>query len=293
METEKKRNYDSEEIGHLHECLYTILGEIVRVCEKHDIPYFILGGSAIGAFFEQAILPWDDDIDMGMTRENYNRFLNIAPAELQPGFFLQWPGSEPHTPFYFAKVRMDKTSFVEGIFSKLDIHHGIYVDIFPFDKAPDNALLQKGQRTLSNFIIGCFMGKDIWQWKYFGKCDVPKPRPRGAFACLITRIMCLLFSKQTLYRMLYLTQSWYNRRNTTYYNLIPMPRDHISVESLRNSRQVPFGPLMVTAPDDLETYLRHHYPNLRRHIPEEEKMNHRPEILSFEKQYKASDPSCK
>lgn len=291
MITEMKHNYDKEELSCLHECLYTILGEIVRVCEKNDIQYFIIGGSAIGAFFEHSILPWDDDIDIGMTRENYNRFLSIAPTELKSGFFLQWPESEQHTPFYFAKVRMDNTSFVEGIFSKLDIHHGIYVDIFPFDKAPDNTLLQKGQRTLANFIKGCFMGKDIWQWKYFGKCDVSQPRPRSAFACLITRVMCLLFSKRTLYRMLCRIQTLYNKRNTKYYNLIPMPRDHIRVECIRNARLVPFGPLIVTAPDDLETYLRHHYPNLRRHIPEEEKVNHRPETLSFEKQYKAIDHS--
>jgi lipopolysaccharide cholinephosphotransferase len=68
-------SYSESELEKLHKVLYEILGEIVRVCDILNIPYFIQGGTAIGAFFENAILPWDDDIDVGMTRENYERFL--------------------------------------------------------------------------------------------------------------------------------------------------------------------------------------------------------------------------
>lgn len=79
------KEYTSEELKRLHEELYGILAEIIRVCTQLDIPYFIQGGTAIGAFFEQSILPWDDDIDIGMTRENYWRFLSEAPQVLQIG----------------------------------------------------------------------------------------------------------------------------------------------------------------------------------------------------------------
>ena len=52
--------------------------EIVRICDKHNIPYFVIGGTAIGALYDKAILPWDDDIDIGMKREDSNKFLQIA-----------------------------------------------------------------------------------------------------------------------------------------------------------------------------------------------------------------------
>lgn len=277
-----ERKYTSAELKMLHQELYGILAEIVRVCEKCDIPYFIQGGSAIGAFFEKAILPWDDDIDIGLTRDNYKRFLKVAPHELNQDYFLQWVGSDPHTPFYFAKVRKNNTLFVEGDFAKLKIHHGIYIDVFPYDKVPDNQTLQQLHRMVSNFFNCCFMGKDVWMWKHFGKCQISHPTNRGPLPCFFNRLVDFLFTKKAIYHMLSCLQGMFNSWNTEYYNMVLMPKDHISVKSIDNLQRVPFGDLTVCAPSDIETYLRHHYKNLRRFIPEEEQQNHRPTYLSFD-----------
>ena len=110
------KKYTAEELDLLHAELYDILGETIRVCQKHNIPYFVIGGTAIGALYDQAILPWDDDIDIGMTRENYNKFLKVAPGELGPSYFLSWIETDPHTPYYFAKVKKNDTLFVEEMF---------------------------------------------------------------------------------------------------------------------------------------------------------------------------------
>lgn len=128
------KKYTAEELDLLHAELYDILGETIRVCQKHNIPYFVIGGTAIGALYDQAILPWDDDIDIGMTRENYNKFLKVAPGELGPSYFLSWIETDPHTPYYFAKVKKNDTLFVEEMFKNVPMHPGIFVDIFPFDK---------------------------------------------------------------------------------------------------------------------------------------------------------------
>lgn len=274
--------YTEEELFRLHETLYDIFGEIIRVCEKCNISYFIIGGSGIGAFFDKAILPWDDDIDVGMTRENYNRFLSVAPKELSPDYFLQWVETDANTPFYFAKVRKNNTLFVESVFRNVDIHHGIYVDVFPFDKVPDVQWIQQIHRALANFLNGCFMGKTIWQWKYCGHCDVDEPRPRGFLPCLLTRIVCSLFTKRFIYRMLSFVLGLFNSCKTTYYNMVLMPRDHISVKSIEHPQTVKFGPLTVVAPSDLEPYLRNHYPGLTRDVPKEEQISHRPSRLSFD-----------
>lgn len=273
--------YGNLELRQLHQELYDILQEIVRVCDLLSIPYFIQGGSGIGAFFEQAILPWDDDIDVGMTRENYRRFLLQAPAVLRPQYYLQTPDNEAQSPFYFAKLRKQGTVFLEHHFRRLPIHHGIYVDVFPFDRVPDNERLQRLHRAYCNFVNGCFMAKVVWQWKHIKACEVDEPRPRGFLPCLLTWLVCQVLSRRTLYRHLSWAQALFNGRPTTYYNMVLMPRDHIAVKSIDHPQTVTFGPLSVTAPSDLESYLRHHYPRLRRHIPKEEQTNHRPDRLVF------------
>jgi lipopolysaccharide cholinephosphotransferase len=274
--------YTQEEMKMLHRELYDILAEIIRVCDKHHIPYVIIGGSAIGAFFEQEILPWDDDVDIAIKRDDYNRFLEVAPSELRPDYFLQWLGTEPHTPFYFAKVRKRNTLFVEEMFAQLPIHHGIYIDVFPFDRIPDNLRLRKAQRDVANFFNCCFMGKEVWFWRYFGKPTVPNPTNRGPIPCLMNRIVDTLFTKRFIYRMLCWVQGWFNGCDTEFYNMVLMPKDHIEVVNFDNPVTTQFGPLQVKMSADVETYLRRHYPRLRRYIPEEEQMNHHPAQLSFD-----------
>lgn len=278
-----KKEYTEEELSRLHETLYEILAEIVRVCNQLDIPYFIQGGTAIGAFFEQSILPWDDDIDIGLTRDNYKRFLAEAPAQLRPEYFLQWPGSDPHTPYYFAKVMKRNTLFVDGDFEPIPMEKGIFIDVFPFDKVPDNQAIQKLHRVVCNFFNCCFMGKEIWLWNHFRKPQIPNPRKnRGVVPCFFNWLIDLTVPKMTIYKILSSLQGMFNHSKTTYYNMVLMPRDHISVKSIENPDKVPFGNLQVWAPSDLETYLKHHYPRLRRYIPKEEQQNHRPTYLSFD-----------
>ena len=96
--------YAKEDLQRLHEELYRTLAEVIRVCDVCNIPYFIQGGSAIGALYNRGIVPWDDDVDVGMTRENYERFLREAPAHLSSEYFLEWFGTEANTPFYFARA---------------------------------------------------------------------------------------------------------------------------------------------------------------------------------------------
>ena len=121
------KKYSENELKQLHIVLYDILKEIDRVCRAHNIRYFAIGGTAIGVHFWQSILPWDDDIDIGMTCKDYERFIEIAPKFLRKGYILQWPGNEPFSPFYFAKVRKENTLFVEEITQNLNMHQGIYV----------------------------------------------------------------------------------------------------------------------------------------------------------------------
>lgn len=274
-------NYSREELTRLHEVLYDILGELIRVCDVLDVPYFLQGGSAMGAFYEQAILPWDDDIDVGMKREDYERFLREAPKVLRPGYFLQWVGSEPHFPMILCKLRKDGTSFVEEACSHLEMHHGIFIDIMAYDRVPNNRTFQKMHRYVCLWLFICINSKETWKWTRYRTPNCSEPRSGRWLPVTVAFVATSLFSKRALYRMYLWVSTLFNSCKTTYYNQVKEQRDHISAKSLEHLERVRFGPLVANVPSDLETYLRHHYGNIRRYIPVEEQINHHPLRLEF------------
>lgn len=281
--------YNGDILRRLHEELRDILREVVRVCDEAGIPYFIQGGTAIGAHFFDDIVPWDDDIDLGMTRENYQRFLSEAPALLGPGYVLQEFSTEHDTPFYFAKVRKENTRFVESEWVDLPISDGIYIDIFPYDLIPDDDNLARGQRRRVGFWVNCFMAKSVWLWRWFGKANNGVVFPKSWLSCLAIRVVSSLYSKAQIYDKLYDELTRYNNTNASRYNIVRMPKDMISVAAIENLEPRRFGDMQVMAPSDLESYLRSHYGDIQKWLPEDKRLNHAPEVLSFGEKFQSEE----
>ena len=253
-------SYTPEELERLQATLYQILAEIKRVCDKHGIRYFITGGTAIGAHFWGKILPWDDDVDVGMPRDDYERFAQVAQKEMGEDYFVQTPQTDPRVPFFFMKVRMNGTEFNEKTFQHIKMHQGIYVDIFPFDNMPKSKRAEKIQHDILFFLNGLFIAKEIWQWKHCGHCDIEEPRKRGFWPCL---------------------QTMFNSSRSDYYKNIITKSERVAVEDITHSQLVKLGDLEVAAPRDLLAYLNNHYVKVRKDIPEEMKVSHRPSKLKF------------
>ena len=276
--------YKERELIQLHEVLYELLGEIHRICTKHGISYFLIGGSAIGLYYDKAILPWDDDLDIGMTRKDYNRFLSIASKELSSKYFLSYIETDIHTPFFYAKVKKNGTLFVEGRYKKLDMHHGIFVDIFPFDKIPTNITLRNIHYKIANFLKCCFMGKEIWMWNSFGKCQIEEPLPRSPFSCFINKILNITLSKKAMYKLNVIVQTLFNNTKSTTYSNVVTKTDTVFKCELDSITTRNFGPIEVYSLKDIEPFLLRNFPTLHRYTDEEvEKMqcNHAPSVLSF------------
>ena len=273
--------YNQDILRQLHEQLRDVLREVVRVCNQADIPYFIQGGTAIGAHFFDDIVPWDDDIDIGMTRENYERFLVEAPKLLGEEYVLQEFTTEPNTPFYFAKVRKRGTRFVEREWVGLPIEEGIYVDIFPYDLIPDNESLRRRQRRWVGFWVNCFMAKSVWLWRWFGRPNNGVEFPKSWLSSAAIRLVTMLYSKEQIYAKLNRELTRYNATSAHYYNIVRMPKDMIAVEAINNPERRQFGGIEVLAPSDLETYLRSHYGDIRKWLPEDKRLNHAPEVLNL------------
>ncbi len=110
-----------------------ILIEVDTVCKKNNIEYWIDAGTLLGAVRHKGFIPWDDDIDICMMREEYKRFLEIAPKELNyEKYFLHDKNTDFRMSLNSAKVRDRNTLFVDESESRNEKHHqGIYIDIFP------------------------------------------------------------------------------------------------------------------------------------------------------------------
>lgn len=113
-----------------------LLKSFISVCEKLNLKYYVIGGTLLGAVRHKGFIPWDDDIDIGMPRKDYEVFLKRGQALLPEDFFLQCLDSDPDIPFNFAKIRNSNTTFQETSVRKIKINHGVYIDIFPLDFYP-------------------------------------------------------------------------------------------------------------------------------------------------------------
>lgn len=129
--------HNNEQLQKLHGALLEILDEVDRICKKNDIAYFLDSGTALGAIRHGGFIPWDDDIDIGMMREDYERFIAAASKELGDRFYLQTYEADPYYYKFNAKIRLNHTSFPESD-SALLKHQGIFIDVFPFDYVPSD-----------------------------------------------------------------------------------------------------------------------------------------------------------
>ena len=111
-----------------------ILSEIHRICVENHLTYWLEAGTLLGAIRHKGFIPWDDDCDVSMPRKDYEKFLEIAQSQLPETMFLQTKETDKEYPLPWAKVRMNGTLLIEtGETGKENYHHGIFVDVFPYD----------------------------------------------------------------------------------------------------------------------------------------------------------------
>lgn len=114
-----------------------ILVELDRICRKHNIKYMMEGGTLLGAVRHKGFIPWDDDIDIRMLRDEYEKFCKIADKELTGNIYFQNYRNDKNYPWIYSKLRMDGTRAVRLGQEKTGMRDGVFIDIFPCDGIPD------------------------------------------------------------------------------------------------------------------------------------------------------------
>lgn len=132
---------------------FDLLCCFIEICDKLNLNYFLVCGSALGAARHNGFIPWDDDLDVGMYREDYNKFMELAPKFLPEGVFLQNYKTDSKYPHIFSKLRNSNTTYIEKAFSHINMNHGIFIDIFPLDGYPSESVEQKKVKLMERIFL--------------------------------------------------------------------------------------------------------------------------------------------
>ena len=118
-----------------------ILKEIDRICQKHNIKYFLAGGTLLGAVRQGCSIPWDDDLDIGFLRDDFEKFKKACKTELGKGFSYSGPKQGSH--YTIDKIRLDATYFSTNFSNKNVYPDGLFVDLLIYDKTSNIKLFQR------------------------------------------------------------------------------------------------------------------------------------------------------
>lgn len=126
----------------LHEADLEIVKEVVAICEKYRFRYYMLGGTMLGAIRHKGFIPWDDDIDLGLPRKDYEQFLKIAPEELSSHLKIVNFKTDQAYHYYITRILDTNSVVMEERFESEGKYTNLSIDIFPLDGTPNNSFLR-------------------------------------------------------------------------------------------------------------------------------------------------------
>lgn len=154
---------DKETLRQLQLIELELLEEVNRICHKCGIHYSIIAGTMLGAVRHGGFIPWDDDADVAMLREEYEKFKVACETELDKSkYYFQDHTNTPGYRWGYGKLRRKDTLFLREHQEHMPYEQGVFIDIFPMDGIPDNYLL----RCIHN--IHCFCIRKVL-WSQVGK----------------------------------------------------------------------------------------------------------------------------
>ncbi|MDN5746009.1 MAG: LicD family protein, partial [Nocardioidaceae bacterium] len=248
-----------------------LLAELDRVCAALGVEYFALYGTLLGAVRHQGFIPWDDDLDVGMLREDYDQLVARVDGELGERFFLQTVDSDPHYGCMFAKLRRNDTRCVDRISYGSAQHSGVFLDIFPLDakaSAPLARTEQKAMRYVGFRLLYLKAG-----YLFMRGTSLPSRIAQFVARCadrVLPRALVIKFTE----RHTRLGRKEAPAEYVSLFGAYLYDRDTIDASWIHPLVRVPFENTTIPAPADSAAYLTQIYGDYMTPPPPEQQVGH-------------------
>ena len=222
-----------------------ILSDFHEFCVDNDIVYYIHGGTALGAVRHGGFIPWDDDIDVAMTQENFDKLCVLAEKlNAQNRYYLQVYSKNTNESI-FAKWRTNGTTFIETAYKNKKIHQGIFIDIFVLQEAPDSFF-----KRIMQYIVAKYLSIQEFAFKTHKSKGVILD-----FVCGIIVRLPRFFCTESALKFI---KKW-NGKNTNYYSNFTegcrYKDGYYARDVFGIPRLIKFDGVEVYAPAKVEEYL--------------------------------------
>lgn len=256
----------------------SMLEALNRICEEHGLRYFLIAGGMLGAVRHQGFIPWDDDIDIGMLREDFDEFLNFAEDELPSPLFLQTGMNEDK---YFDPITRIRDPRTTGVIRKdwySTCNNGIFIEIFPFDNVPDNRREAKIQDYWIRF-YKTILVRSVYEMK---DENVFKRFALGFFS----DVAIMICGKEGIYRNYDKWCRKYNSSNTVYRNILTAYSYRNTFryrrEVINDVIKVPFEYTQTCIPAAYDECLKQVYKNYMEFPPVEKRGQKHEDIVIYD-----------
>jgi lipopolysaccharide cholinephosphotransferase len=277
------KGYDERTLKTLQAILLKMLEDFDALCERHGIDYFIVGGTALGAVRHGGMIPWDDDIDVGMNREAYDAFQRVRDPAFNDRYVLLNPETDSRCPFPSTRWQLRGTVFRETCYRDVPLPLGIFLDVYCFDRIPDDPAAMRRQAWTA------------WGWgKLFVLRQVKQPALYfGGARAAVARLGCQLghavlaglhVSPRALYRQASAAARRHRADAAGRIAFLFDPRPFTSmvrVEDIYPTRRIEFHGMRVKGPNRIEAYLSRRYGDYLRVPPVNQRHQHPPQELDF------------
>lgn len=276
-------DYEPEVLEKLHALLTEMLGDFQMVCDKYGLEYFALYGTAIGAVRHKGFIPWDDDLDIGMERHDFEKFMEVAEKELGGSYRVASARTDPLYTSTVVKLQLKDTIFISGISRDMDFEQCVFIDIFPLDAvAPTRTDAARQLHKTVFFDRLMYLRGTAYP-------IIPYNGLKGEAAqavCSFAHFLLKLFhvSPKFLFRCFEKEAERYNSGKCTYLAVFGLPtalRYVFKRESMYPLKEVPFETGVIHLASNNDATLRMEYGDYMQLPPEDQRVNHCPYILKF------------
>lgn len=285
--------YDPETLKKIQQTELEMLKDFDALCDKYGIEYFAVGGTTIGCLRHGGFIPWDDDIDLGMLREDYEKFLGVAEKEYGEKYSVLNFEKDHKYPLMTTRWVKNGTVFLEECFKTLPCNFGIFLDLYCFDNIPDDDKKMKRQ------------GFWAWFWsKWLILLSVSEPvlyqsgmlQKLILFICkLVHAVIKILHVKpEFFYNKAQKQIQKYRNENTKRVAYMFDPKPFMSIMEKTDvvpTKKIPYENTYIRVQKDMEKYCRYRFGDYMVMPPEEKRHNHMPYKLDFGKE--APDKRCR